>query len=86
MARLTTAQQNDLPARAFAFTRERKEPLVDARHVRSAISRFDQVKDVTDSERDKAWKKIKTAAKKFDVEMEADDWRELFKGGRANKR
>jgi hypothetical protein len=86
MARLSTKQQNDLPARAFAFTKERKEPLVDARHVRNAIARFDQVTDVTDSERDRAWKKIKTAAKKYDVEVEADDWRELFKGGRAKKR
>ena len=70
----------------FAFPKERKEPLTDARHVRNAVARFDQVEDVTDAERDRAWKRIKRAAKKFDVDIDADDWRELFKGGKAKKR
>ena len=83
---LSTAEKNDLPASKFAFPKERKEPLTDARHVRNAIARFDQVEDVTDAERDRAWKRINTAAKKFDVEIEADNWRELFKGGKAKKR
>jgi len=83
---LSTAQQNDLPASAFAFTKERKEPLVDARHVRNAIARFDQVEDVTDAERDRAWKRIVAAAKKFGVEVSAHDWRDLFKGAKARKR
>lgn len=83
---LSTAAQNDLPASAFAFTRARKEPLTDARHVRNAIARFDQVEGVTDSDRDRAWKKILTAAKKYDIEVEADDWRDLFVGGKAKKR
>src|SRR2546426_7862742 len=72
--------------RVFAFPKERKEPLTDARHVRNAIARFDQVEDVTDAERDSAWKRILNAAKKFDVEVEADDWRDLFVGGKARKR
>lgn len=38
--------------------------IVDARHVRNAISRFDQVEDVTNAERDRAWKRIVAAAKK----------------------
>jgi hypothetical protein len=63
---------------------ERKEPLVDARHVRNAIARFDQVEGVSDAERDRAWKRIVAAAKKFDVEVAADDWRELFEGGKAH--
>ena len=46
----------------FAFPRERKEPLVDAAHVRNSISRFDQVEGVTDEERDQAWARIRTAA------------------------
>ena len=83
---LSTAQKNDLPDRAFAFPKERKEPLTDARHVRNAIARFDQVEGVTDAERDRAWKKILTAAKKFDVEVSEDSWRDLFKGGKARKR
>jgi hypothetical protein len=83
---LSTAEKNDLPARAFAFPKERKEPLTDARHVRNAIARFDQVEGVTDAERDHAWKKIRSAAKKFDVEVSETSWRELFKGGKARKR
>jgi hypothetical protein len=83
---LTAAQRNRLPARDFAFARERKEPITDARHVRNAISRFDQVEDVTDAERDTAWRKIKRAAKKFDVEVNESDWRELFEGGKSTKK
>jgi len=83
---LSTAEQNDLPDSQFAFPKERKEPLTDARHVRNAVARFDQVEGVSDAERDRAWKRIQTAAKRFDVEIEAKSWRELFKGGRARKR
>jgi hypothetical protein len=83
---LSTAEQNRLPDSQFAFPKERKEPLTDAKHVRNAIARFDQVEDVTDAERDRAWKRIKSAAKKFDVDVSAGDWRELFKGGKAKKR
>ena len=84
-AGLTTAEQNDLPDRAFAFPKARKEPLTDARHVRNAIARFDQVEDVTDAERDEAWKRIKRAAADYDIEVAAGDWRELFEGGKAKK-
>jgi hypothetical protein len=82
---LSTAERNDLPDSAFAFPKERKEPLIDADHVRNAIARFDQVEDVTDAERTRAWKRIATAAKKFDVEVEAKSWRELFTGGKARQ-
>jgi hypothetical protein len=83
---LSTAQENRLDDDRFAFPQERKEPLTDARHVRNAIARFDQVEGVSDAERDKAWRRIKAAAKRYDIEVEADDWRELFKGGKAKKR
>ena len=83
---LSTAKQNDLPKRAFAFPEDRKEPLTDAAHVRNAIARFDQVEDVSDAARDRAWRRIKTAAKKYDVEIEADNWRDLFVGGKSKKR
>ena len=66
---------------AYAFPKEEKEPINDASRVRNAIARFNQVKDVTDSERDAAWKRIKTAAKKFGVEVNAEDWRELSHHG-----
>ena len=84
-AGLSTAQKNDLPDSKFAFPKERKEPLTDAKHVRNAVSRFDQVEGVSDSERDRAWRRIKSAAKKFNVEVEAKSWRELFRGGKATK-
>jgi hypothetical protein len=44
------------------------------------------VEGVSDAERDDAWKRIKAAARKYDVELEADDWHELFKGGKARKK
>jgi len=84
--RLSTAEQNDLPDSKFAFPKERKEPLTDAKHVRNAVARFNQVEGVSDSERDRAWRRIRAAAKKFDVEIEARGWRELFRGGKAKKR
>ena len=41
---------------------------------------------MSDAERDRAWKRLVTAAKKFDVEIAARDWRELSQGGKAKKR
>jgi len=83
---LSTADKNKLDDAQFAFPKERKEPLVDAKHVRNAVARFDQVEGVTDKERDLAWRRIKTAAKKFGVEIEEKSWRELFSGGKATKK
>jgi hypothetical protein len=74
--------RNDLPDSDFAFPGERKEPLLDASHVRNAVARFDQVEGVSDAERDEAWKRIQHAAKRFGVEIEADDWRDLSSGGK----
>lgn len=82
---LSTAEENRRPKEDFAFPQERKEPLVDARHVRNAVARFNQVEDVSERERDEAWARIQRAAKRYDVEIEADDWRELFVGGKATK-
>ena len=65
--RLTT--QSDLPDSVYAFPKKRKEPLTDARHVRNAIARLDQVEDVTASERDLAFANIRKAAKHYDVEL-----------------
>jgi hypothetical protein len=76
---LDTEERNELPETKFAFPNERKEPLEDAEHVRNAIARFDQVADVTDEERDRAWARIKEAAKEFDVDISEGDWRDLFK-------
>ena len=78
LSKLTEKDKEKLSESAFAFPKERKEPLVDATHVREAIARFDQVQDVTNRERDEAWKRIKKAAEKFDVELHEKDWRDLF--------
>jgi hypothetical protein len=61
----------------FAFTKEPKVPIHDPAHIRNAIARFKQVKDVTDVERDEAWQRIKAAAQKHQVDLQATDWREL---------
>jgi Family of unknown function (DUF6582) len=74
---LTTADENRLDDPEFAFPKERKEPLIDASHVRNAIARFDQVEGVTDRERDAAWRRIRGAAKRFGVRIEERSWREL---------
>lgn len=83
---LSTAEENDLPESKFAFPEQRKEPINDAKHVRNAVARFDQVEGVSDADRDKAWRRIRAAARKFGVDIEARGWRELFKGGKARKR
>jgi len=74
---LSTAEENRLDDSEFAFPRERKEPLIDADHVRNAIARFDQVEGVTDGERDAAWRRIEEAAKRFGVQVQERSWREL---------
>jgi len=83
---ISTAEENELAPSAFAFAEARKEPLSDAAHVRNAIARFDQVEGVSDAERDRAWRRITKAAKKYDIEVEAHDWRDLFVGGKSKKR
>lgn len=79
---MSTAEENRLDDSDFAFPKERKEPLTDARHVRNAIARFDQVEGVTDAERDEAWKRILAAARRCDVEVSESGWRELARGGK----
>jgi hypothetical protein len=78
---LSTAEKDRLPENEFAFPRERKEPLTDARHVRNAIARFDQVEGVSDAERDEAWQRILTAARRYDVDVSEQSWRDLAHGG-----
>jgi hypothetical protein len=66
-----------LPDDAFAFPKERKEPLTDAAHVRSAIARFPQVDGVDDRERAAAFRNIKAAARYYGVTVHARSWRDL---------
>ena len=79
MAELSEKQRDKLDEDQFAFPKERKEPLNNASHVRNAIARFDQVKGVSDDERDAAWRRIKKAADKYGVEVSEKSWHELGK-------
>jgi len=77
MSKLDEADRDHLKGKQFAFPKQRKEPLEDASHVRNAVARFDQVKGVTDAERDEAWDRIQAAAKRFKVDLNERSWREL---------
>jgi hypothetical protein len=79
MSELDAKDREELKDSQYAFPDKRKEPLNDAEHVRNAMARFDQVEGVSDDERDEAWKRIKTAAKKHGVEVHEKSWRELGK-------
>lgn len=74
---MDSADKGKLTDKEYAFPKKRKEPLSDASHVRNAMARFDQVKDVTDEERKEAFENIKKAAKKFGVTVNEKDWKEL---------
>jgi hypothetical protein len=77
-AALAVAERNELPASAFAFPAQRKEPLTSASHVRSALNRFDQVQDVTDADRALAFENIRRAASCFGVDMTEQSWHDLM--------
>jgi hypothetical protein len=76
---LTTSKRDDLPDSAYAFPKQRKEPLTDATHVRNALARFDQVEDVSNADRERAFENIKKAARYFHVDMQESSWQELMK-------
>jgi hypothetical protein len=66
--------QSDLPDSVFAFPKQRKEPLTDAGHVRSAIARFDQVIGVSDEDRELAFVNITKAAEYYGIKMAETVW------------
>lgn len=74
---LDAASRSALPDSAFAFPRQRKEPLTSASHVRDALARFDQVEGVSEADRDLAWQNVLAAARHFGIEVAESDWREL---------
>jgi hypothetical protein len=76
---LSSEDRNKMSNSTYAFPKQRKEPLNDASHVRNAIARFDQVKDVSDSDREEAFHRIKAAAKKYGIDMPETNWKELGK-------
>ena len=85
MSKLSQQKRDKIPDRQYAFPKERKEPLEDAAHVRNAIARFNQVEGVSDAERDAAWKRIRSAAEKFGVEVKENHWRELAHRGKTGQ-
>ncbi len=72
-------KQSELPDSVFAFPKERKEPLTDARHVRNAVARFDQVEGVSDAGRELAFENIKKAAGYYGIALTERSWKELVK-------
>jgi hypothetical protein len=69
--------QSDLPDSVYAFPKQRKEPMTDAKHVRNAVARFDQVTGVSDADRELAFANIEKAAKHYDVDLSETSWHEL---------
>lgn len=78
-------ERGDLPDNVYAFSEKRKEPLTDASHVRNAIARFDQVRGVSDKERDVAFANIKKAAKHYGVDVTERNWSELGRQERTHR-
>jgi hypothetical protein len=81
----TLTKRADLPDSVFAFPKERAEPMTDAKHVRNAIARFDQVRGVSDEERDVAFANIKKAARYYGVDVSEKSWSELGKHPRSGR-
>jgi len=73
----TLTKRADLPSSVFAFPKERAEPMTDAKHVRNAIARFDQVTGVSAAERDVAFANIKKAAKHYGIDLSETAWSDL---------
>ena len=65
-AELSAEERNNLKASQFGIPEERKFPLTDANHVRSAISYFHTCPE---DKKAQLAKRIKSAAKKFGVEI-----------------
>ena len=70
MAQLNSKKRARLPKSAFAYVDSkgrRRLPINDESHVRNALSRFNQVAFEDDEARERARKKLLTAAKKYNI-------------------
>jgi class 3 adenylate cyclase len=70
VARLSTRDRAALPDKSFAYidsTGQRRLPVHDEAHVRSALGRFDQVRFESDEARDLARERLLTACKKHGI-------------------
>lgn len=75
MPELSTKERDDLRKDQFAYVdREGGEhlPIHDESHIRNAISRFDQTDFQSDNAKQEAAKKIVSAAKRHDIEVDED--------------
>jgi Family of unknown function (DUF6582) len=75
MATLDTKDRDKLRSTQFAYVDKKGEehlPINDASHVRNAIARFNQTEFESKAAKERARKKILSAAKRYDVEV-ADD-------------
>jgi hypothetical protein len=68
MAKLSTAKRQELSNQDFACPRDRKLPINDARHVRNAMARFDQV-ETKFCHPTVAKRRILKAAQKFNIDV-----------------
>lgn len=74
----------NLRASDFAFASDPQDtatwnlPLHDARHVRRALARFNQVRGLSKEEKDAAWKRILSAAKRLKIEVSEENASKLF--------
>jgi hypothetical protein len=78
--------QSGLLDSAYAFPKQRKEPLTDVQHGRNAFARFDQVIDVSDADRALAFANIEKAANYYDVNLAETSWHDLGIHPQKNKR
>jgi uncharacterized protein DUF6582 len=75
MATLDTKDRDKLRSSQFAYVDRKGEehlPINDASHVRNAIARFNQTEFESKAAKERARKKILSAAKRFDVEVAED--------------
>jgi len=76
MAELTTRGRKRIAPKNFAYVdSEGGEhlPIHDASHTRNAMARFNQTDFESKAARTRARRKILAAARKFDIEVDADD-------------
>jgi hypothetical protein len=61
----------------FAFPKQKKAPLTDSNHVRTALAMFCRVQGASDEDRDLALENIKKAGQHFNQPVNYTSWRDL---------
>ena len=75
MATLTEKQRDKLRSSQFAYVDSgggEHLPINDESHVRNAIARFNQTEFESQAAKERARKKVLSAAKRFDIEVDED--------------